>query len=294
MDANLRDYLQQNHDQLTWKERFQIVIDIIVSLESIHNENIIHKNLHSGNILYKQINQRFGISDLGFCVPDSNKSSKNIYGNLPYIAPEVIAGREYTFKSDIYSIAMLMWEISSGQPPFINNEHDYDLTINIINGIRPRIVSGTPPEYISLMKQCWDAHPLKRPDIKTLYSKIKEIYKLYQDDQKLSNELLETNNFLEVYKANSLEINYTSKFHRFENFPVPRNAIDEEQEVFHSKSAKGVSIKIGNIFKVRKITKIFKRQQTKNDSQPQVYYIDKDEIDEIYNPGLYLKVQDQF
>ncbi|POG73005.1 kinase-like domain-containing protein, partial [Rhizophagus irregularis DAOM 181602=DAOM 197198] len=62
----------------------------------------------------------WSISDLGFCGP-ADKSSKCIYGNLPYIAPEVIIGKEYTFKSDIYSIAMLMWEISSGQPPFVNH-----------------------------------------------------------------------------------------------------------------------------------------------------------------------------
>ena len=44
---------------------------------------------------------------------------------------------------------MLMWEISSGQPPFINYEHDYDLAMNIINGIRPKIVPGTPLKYKS-------------------------------------------------------------------------------------------------------------------------------------------------
>ncbi|CAI2176565.1 1991_t:CDS:2 [Funneliformis geosporum] len=35
-------------------------------------------------------------------------------------APEVINGKGYTFASDIYSIGILMWEISSGQPPFDN------------------------------------------------------------------------------------------------------------------------------------------------------------------------------
>src|SRR5215469_14109657 len=106
------------------------------------------------------------ISDLGFCGP-VDKPSTGIYGNLPYIAPEVINGKEYTFKSDIYSIAMLMLEISSGKPPFINHEHDCNLALNIINGIRPKIESEIPLEYRSLMEQCWDADPLKRPDIVT-------------------------------------------------------------------------------------------------------------------------------
>ncbi|RGB40020.1 hypothetical protein C1646_688689 [Rhizophagus diaphanus] len=74
-----------------------------------------------------------------------------------------------------------MWEISSGQPPFINYEHDYDLAMNIINGMRPKIVPGTPLEYKNLMVQCWDADPLKRPDIKFLLNKIEEIHQSYQN-----------------------------------------------------------------------------------------------------------------
>src|ERR1051325_9538050 len=113
LNTDLRNHLQQNHNLLTWKERIQIAQDIISALNKVHSENVIHRDLHSGNILYKS---KFSISDLGFCGP-ADKSSTSIYGNLPYIAPEVIAGKECTFKSDIYSFAMLMWEISSGQPP---------------------------------------------------------------------------------------------------------------------------------------------------------------------------------
>src|SRR5205814_1589390 len=136
MDVDLRKYLKQNHNQLAWKERIRITYLIIHALHNIHRENEIHRDLHSGNILYSQFDDYWYISDFGFCGP-ADKSSKSIYGNLPYVAPEVIAGRKYTFASDIYSIAMLMWEISSGQPPFYNREHNYSLAMNIINGIRP-------------------------------------------------------------------------------------------------------------------------------------------------------------
>src|SRR2546430_2777474 len=69
MDIDLRNYLQQNHNQLTWKERIQITTDIIDALDDIHKENAIHRDLYSGNILFKQLNQSFGISDFGFCGP---------------------------------------------------------------------------------------------------------------------------------------------------------------------------------------------------------------------------------
>src|SRR2546423_14632256 len=177
MDIDLRKYLQQNHNHLTWKERIHIAVDIIAALEKIHKENAIHRDLHSGNILHSRMNQRFEISDLGFCCP-TEKSPKSIYGKLPYIAPEVIAGKGYTCKSDIYSIAMLMWEISSGQPPFIDYAYDYYLAMNIMNGIKPKISDGTPLEYKKLMKKCWDNDPLKRPNIDELWDKMIKLNKL--------------------------------------------------------------------------------------------------------------------
>src|ERR1051325_36910 len=148
MDIDLRKYLQQKHNQLTWKERIKIIFSIIRNLYVIHKEKAIHRDLHSGNILYSQHNNNWYISDLGFCGP-ADKSSKCIYGNLPYIAPEVIAEKEYTFASDIYSIAMLMWEISSGQPPFSNYDYEYDieLAMIIIDGMRPKNLPGIPLEY---------------------------------------------------------------------------------------------------------------------------------------------------
>src|ERR1043165_8847201 len=116
---------------------------------------------------------------------------------------------------------MLMWEISSGQPPFIDYEHDYDLAMNIINGIRPKIVSGTPLEYAGLMKQCWDADPLKRPDIKTLESKMHKLYVSYQSMQNESfrseinnDDDLETNHSSSKLFSKSL---FTSKIHEFGN-----------------------------------------------------------------------------
>ena len=95
MNENLREYLQQNHNQLTWKERIKITFLITNSLYRIHKENSIHRDLHSGNILFKIIDKRFCISDLGFCGP-ADKPLKSIYGNLPYLAPEVIEKKEQT------------------------------------------------------------------------------------------------------------------------------------------------------------------------------------------------------
>ncbi|PKB95726.1 kinase-like protein, partial [Rhizophagus irregularis] len=75
MDINLREYLYQNNNRLTWKEKINITFEIIKALYLIHIENAIHRDLHSGNILYSELNSKWLISDLGFCGP-ADKSSK--------------------------------------------------------------------------------------------------------------------------------------------------------------------------------------------------------------------------
>ncbi|EXX55990.1 Sps1p [Rhizophagus irregularis DAOM 197198w] len=226
MDIDLRNYLQQNHNQLTWKDRMKIINEITLALYYIHEEKAIHRDLHSGNILYSQYNDSWYISDLGFCGP-ADKCSTSIYGNLPYIAPEVIVGRECTFASDIYSIGILMWEISFGQTPFINYEHENDIVMNIINGIRPKIVPGTPLEYKNLMKECWNADPLKRPDAYALWKKFSDISLHYQNmsDELFKSEMdnLEMNKVEENYISSKL---FTSKIYNFENLSEPRNATE--------------------------------------------------------------------
>ncbi|RIA91055.1 kinase-like domain-containing protein [Glomus cerebriforme] len=230
MDIDLRKYLQQR--RLTWKERIKIAYDIILALYRIHKGNAIHRDLHSGNILYLQSNNNWYISDLGFCGP-ADKPLKSIYGNLPYIAPEVIVGKESTFASDIYSIGMLMWEISSGKPPFFNYRYDYDFAMKMVGGMRPKIIPGTPLEYKKLIKQCCDANPLNRPDIKTLFHEIEKLWKdSYNDDNAIeSSNTLEYEYDNNSPKQNSLLINYsTSKLYQFGNLPEPKNATEEEQE----------------------------------------------------------------
>ncbi|POG63810.1 kinase-like domain-containing protein [Rhizophagus irregularis DAOM 181602=DAOM 197198] len=264
MDMDLRNYLQQNHNQLIWKDRMKIIDEITRALYYIHEEKAVHRDLHSGNILYSQFNDHWYISDLGFCGP-ADKSSTSIYGNLPYIAPEVIVGREYTFASDIYSIAILMWEISSGQSPFINYEHENDIVMNVINGIRPKIVPGTPLEYKNLMKECWDANPLKRPDT---YALGKKMLRINIDYQNMPDELFKSE--IDNLKVNKVEENYTSsrlftsKIHNFGNLPEPRNATeDDEKEIIQQKMKRQ---NIGDIY----------------------------DDDEVYNnPNLHSKEQDE-
>jgi len=73
---------------------------------------------------------------------------------LPYIDPKSLDNRNYKLnkKSDVYSIGILMWQISSGYKPFCNVVYGARLTMAILNGKREEIIDGTSIEYSNLYK----------------------------------------------------------------------------------------------------------------------------------------------
>jgi serine/threonine protein kinase len=156
VNDNLRKYLKNNFFNLTWRVKFQYLDNIAYNLKIIHEQQYVHKDLHSGNILQFN-NEIFGkakITDLGLAQLINNSKSSNcssVCGVLPYIAPEVLDGRPYTFASDVYSFGIIMVEVSTGKPPYESVPHDEKLAIAICNGLRPRVAKGTPQRYIDLV-----------------------------------------------------------------------------------------------------------------------------------------------
>ncbi|CAB4431356.1 unnamed protein product [Rhizophagus irregularis] len=151
-----------------WEQKLFCLYQIIRGLDNIHGEDLIHYNFHDGNILcnkYKENIYGIFISDyLGlYQLTKSFLKENDIYGILPFIAPEILRGQPYTQASDIYSFSIIMWEFTSEISPFNDKAHDLQLALSICKGKRPEIIENTPQCYIDLMKKCWDEDPLKRP-----------------------------------------------------------------------------------------------------------------------------------
>ncbi|EXX61130.1 kinase-like domain-containing protein [Rhizophagus irregularis DAOM 181602=DAOM 197198] len=151
-----------------WYQKLYMLFGIISGLNCIHKQDLIHCDFHDGNILNHNESKIY-ISDLGLCKPLKSFLKKyDIYGVIPFMAPEVLRGNPYTTASDIYSFSIIMWEFTSGVPPFNNRAHDFQLSLSICEGERPEIIENTPQCYVDLMKKCWDENPLKRPSSKVL------------------------------------------------------------------------------------------------------------------------------
>ena len=109
---NLRKYLKSNFFNLTWNKKLQVLKNIALNLHTIHGRRYVHKDFHSGNILQfdKSKFHNTKITDLGLAQLINNSKSPNcssVCGVLPYIAPEVLDGRPYTFASDVIVLELL-------------------------------------------------------------------------------------------------------------------------------------------------------------------------------------------
>jgi serine/threonine protein kinase len=109
-------------------------------------------------------------------VDKKDNSQNEIYGVIPYMAPEVLSKKTYTKKSDIYSFGMIMWEFTTGKKPFHDRPHDEYLILDILKGERPQITNDTPEFYAELMKKCWDHNPENRPTAKEIWDFLWEYF----------------------------------------------------------------------------------------------------------------------
>ncbi|KAG0318869.1 hypothetical protein BGZ99_005385 [Dissophora globulifera] len=143
-----------------WETKTRIAKQASLGLAYLHSLDIIHCDIKSANIvLTKHMDAK--ICDFGRARTVGQTGGG---GTLPWMAPELFLDPpEYSLKSDVYALGMVMWEMASGcTQPY--KDHTQDLMIDCIqNGFTEEVPVETPEAYAACIQECWHHKPEDRP-----------------------------------------------------------------------------------------------------------------------------------
>ncbi|XP_013855983.1 leucine-rich repeat serine/threonine-protein kinase 1, partial [Austrofundulus limnaeus] len=159
---------------------FKISYQVAVGLAYLHRKNIIFCDLKSDNILVWSLEVQdpvnIKLSDYGISRHSFHEGALGVEGTPGYQAPEVRPGIVYDEKVDMFSYGMVMYELLTGRRPVLGN-HQLQTPKKLSKGIRPVLGSPEQVQFYSLhtlMTECWDTKPEKRPVAMTCVKQMQE------------------------------------------------------------------------------------------------------------------------
>jgi len=172
MDGDLQTLLFSNKkEEQSLYKRIKFALDAAIGLNWLHSREpaILHMDIKLANLMYKRTadypDKVVKIGDFGLSLVRRREESMegDGRGTLLTMAPEVMTGEHFDTKADVYSFAIVLWQIISLEAdpfPTLDNE-SYKKAI--LSGVRPDIPSCCSPLFTELLKRCWHPRPEKRP-----------------------------------------------------------------------------------------------------------------------------------
>lgn len=154
--------------KFTRDEILNILKRVAYAIHILHGEDIIHRDLHSGNIMVTDSGRVLVVDFNTATVPGQHQSSPGspaarIWG--PYRDPSVRAHSDFTKKSDIYALGVVYSEQLIGETAARLTAPPYDKPDKFLNDIDEKLGSGSSPGYLrQLVKAMIEPQPSNRPD----------------------------------------------------------------------------------------------------------------------------------
>ncbi|MBA0859128.1 hypothetical protein Goshw_003576 [Gossypium schwendimanii] len=165
--GTLKNYLIRNRrKKLAFKVVIQIALDLSRGLSYLHSKKIVHRDVKTENMLL-DARRILKIADFGVARVEAQnpQDMTGETGTLGYMAPEVLDGKPYNRKCDVYSFGICLWEIYCCDMPYANLSFADFTSAVVRQNLRPEIPRCCPSALASIMRKCWDPHPERRPDM---------------------------------------------------------------------------------------------------------------------------------
>ncbi|CAG9318645.1 unnamed protein product [Blepharisma stoltei] len=170
---------------ISWEQKLKICHDVAVGMNYLHSNNYIHRDLKSLNLLLASPLLRptdsvtVKISDFGLSKEFKfNGFMTGQLGTCHWMAPEVLSSSDYSLKADIYSYAIVMYEIITREIPYKGLSHDTIKEKVLGQHQRPDmslIPPSCPKALEKLMAMCWRSDPNKRPHFSVIVDMLNSI-----------------------------------------------------------------------------------------------------------------------
>ncbi|KAL8149701.1 uncharacterized protein LOC141708884 [Apium graveolens] len=168
INGSLKQVFRRKDRTIDRRKRLILAMDTAFGMEYLHENNIVHFDLKSHNLLVNMRDPRrpvCKIGDLGLSkIKQKTLVSGGVRGTIPWMAPELLSGKSLvTEKVDVFSFGIVMWELLTGEEPY-SSMRSHEIIAGIIKGtLRPETPAWCDPAWRSLMEKCWSTDPANRP-----------------------------------------------------------------------------------------------------------------------------------
>jgi len=164
-------------------DRLKVALDLTAPLKYLHEHGIIFRDLKPQNIGF-DVQGTLKLFDFGLAreVNSEQKSVNGLYqlsgntGSRRYMAPEVAMMKPYNELVDVYSFAIILWEICSLQKAYrgLNKLQIYKQVYQ--GNVRPSLSSSWPKLLVDLMETSWSQNVSNRPCMSDIQSILEKSY----------------------------------------------------------------------------------------------------------------------
>eukprot|EP00002_Diphylleia_rotans_P021926 TRINITY_DN4280_c0_g1_i1.p1 TRINITY_DN4280_c0_g1~~TRINITY_DN4280_c0_g1_i1.p1 ORF type:complete len:159 (-),score=37.51 TRINITY_DN4280_c0_g1_i1:368-844(-) len=139
--------------------------DVARGLAFLHSKKVIHRDIKSGNVLIDGPGGRLKLVDFGLARTKAaaSKAVMTRAGTRFWMAPEIMLGKPYDEAVDIYSFAVLLYEIASCQIPYYGMDEFAVIQEVAYKGYRLPIPANVHPILRKLIQASWNQDPDARP-----------------------------------------------------------------------------------------------------------------------------------
>ncbi|KAI4998807.1 hypothetical protein ZWY2020_054149 [Hordeum vulgare] len=160
------------------RRRLNMAFDVAKGMNYLHRRSppIVHRDLKSPNLL---VDKKYTVKvcDFGLSRLKANTylSSKSLAGTPEWMAPEVLRDEPSNEKSDVYSFAVILWELMTLQQPWCNLNPAQVVAAVGFKGRRLEIPKDLNPQVAALIESCWANEPWRRPSFANIMETLRPL-----------------------------------------------------------------------------------------------------------------------